>query len=435
MVVPIIGEKKEEARPQLVARSIDNYNSVNKSINPLGLGNFNEEYKERQQEREISYPRQDAWEINDALGRATLGKHIDFESEKEPSHIIQVSGPAGYKKNGYLWTRNLDGSSGGAAPPGSPNILGPDGLTYLQTTPETPIGKESNKNFIENLFDELITGVKESVYLGLLEFPIILRDLATGKINSLGKYADLLSSLYLMGAFAGPIKTYENDIKCDRLEIIYNENFQILGVRSYNIREPTPFIKMLRKGHKDIIPRMGRPVESLNDVRMDELGVLTEYVGVGGARRGLKDIIYDPYYTESETLNWAAHKELSEGGLSTTDLESTIVHFVLSHFVYTNGSAEYKYLGVHQKTGQKIHRIILPPGYGLGLKQWDPQLFGKTLARVLGSYFIMHWPYYGAEKLTDYILPEKFRGRYKKLFGQREINGIFIPSEYVSEKL
>ena len=366
-------------------------------------------------------------EINDAAGPAMLAdRHIQAEKE---SKIIQLAGPAGFKrgKNDYLWTYD----SGGSMPPAPPSNF------YQMGKPGIPQARET-RSFLQIVRDEAVTGIKESAYLTLTEWPSILRRMIFDKISSMGTIPDLLSSLWAMGAYAGPIKNWETDLLYDRLELIINQRHEVLGARTYNVRKPTPLILWLREGQKEIIPRGGRPSE-FSDLDMTREGNLAHFnldhynqngEMLGGVPVGVDNIQYDSFYTESETLDWALHKELKKG-LSPNQVQKDLVQFSLSHYAYTQGSAKLDPLDKHEPTGDYIWRLTLPPASILGITQWDSTLFAKTLTRVIGAYAIMHWPYYAFEKLGGYLhIPEKF----VKNVVQSEVDSVFKPTRYIIDR-
>jgi hypothetical protein len=459
MVVHIIGEKREEAQPRLIERSIDSYSSVSNSINPLNLGNFSDQYKQRQQERYVSYPREGAFEINDALGCAVAAEEsLKPASRKEPVNHKYIKTPDisdGWvlSKGGIYYDKRSEekkiwspGNAGGAAPPGGnyfqAGLAGQTGQAV-----QNPYSQEFISSMFGGLLSEIAFGAKDAIFRSMVEWPMLLRDTLMRKINSMGKLMDYLSSLYTMGADAGAIQRMVDDLRYDRLQLITNEKNELLGVRTYNERPVTDFIKWLRKERMErgepIIPRMGRPLESVDDLKITREGHVAAYnegrigiskrVPLGGLPLTDAEIIYDGFFTESRTLWLATHGEIDEPGISTEQLEKNLIQFILSHYIYSIGRAEKKQLGppVKLEDGREttFYSITLPHGYGLG--QWDSQLFQKTLSRVIGAALITHLPYYAFEKIYQRI-PEHLRGK-KNYITQREVDTIFLTLQpYIS---
>ncbi len=339
--------------------------------------------------------------------------------------------PAGYF--------NLDDSfSGGGAMP-------PPGGNYFQTgqagQPNQP-GQQVHEGFIGSMFkglgNQAIAAVKDSIYRNVTEWPILLRNFAAREIDKLGPVPDLLSSLFYMGWDCGPLqRTIGRDLLYDKLEFIIGDTYkngiyqrrELFGIRLYNERPETEFIKYLRKdspnvkaGKETIVPNKGRPVNGLSDLVISPDGLISGYKTelCGGYPLRAEQIGYDDFYTKSHTLSWATHKESDTPELSKDKLQDGLVTFATDHYIF-DADVQEDEIGTYSLedgTVIKYSRRILP-----SLRRFDGLLFQKTLTRVLAAALITHIPYKLFEKIYERFGLKEFENEVE----QRELDNIFFP--------
>jgi hypothetical protein len=324
---------------------------------------------------------------------------------------------------------NLDDSfsGGGAMPPPGGNYYqaGQPGQPRQPAQQQKPGYTSIFSHMLKGFYDVTIGGVKEGIYDIYTRWPVILRDKLMTKANDMGKIPNFLSSLYAIGADCGPIQRVVDDWD-DRLEIITDGENRVLAIRTYNTRKENGLIRWLRKGKDSIIPRVGRAVESMDDLYFTIEGqVQGVSPGVGGQLLSLDGVQYDDFYGDSDNEYWVTHGESKTSNPGR--FRKNIISFALSHYVYHHGASEVKDLETHPKSG-KITRITLP--YGFSPNQWDSDLALKTYGTAIGIY-ITHFLYALAEKGYE----KAGRKEQAKKIEQSELDRMFIPDMPVIPRL
>jgi hypothetical protein len=302
--------------------------------------------------------------------------------------------------------------------------MSPSGGNYYQTQQNAKEQEPAYTNIFSHMmkgfYDATIGGIKEGVYDIYTRWPLILRDKLMTKANEIGRIPNFLSSLYAMGADCGPLQRVIDDWQ-DILEIYVDQDSNLLGIRTYNPRKETNFLRWLKGGKQNIIPRHGRPVESPNEIIFTHEGQIKGFVPeVGGVPLTMGTVKYDEFYADSDTEYWATHGESKTS--SPAKFRDNMVNFALSHYIYDHGKATVQYIGKHEESGTEATRITLPRGYGI--HQWDHDLALKTFGTAIGIY-VTHFLYAAAEKGYE----KAGRKQQAKKIEQSEIDRMFIPDK------
>jgi hypothetical protein len=293
------------------------------------------------------------------------------------------------------------GSGGAMSPPGGAYYQAKENEQEKEPPKATPV------SMIKDLYTNAIIGAKEGIYKYATQWPILLRNKIMSKFTKKvekpsvkDKILNFISSLYPMGGDCGAIERMLDDWK-DRLEIIIDDDYRVLGFRRYTDRDPNAwYVKLLKKEVIERgqypIPRYGRAAKTVEDFDFNEAGQITGYKRDSDIRGQLlrpDQVRFDDFYWQSDTENIVTHGEAKTS--SPTKFRDNMVQWTLSHYVYTQGSAKKESLGTVKVRGRDVQIFRLDMPYGI--HRFDPALMIKTIGTAIGIY-VTHFLYSALEK-------------------------------------
>jgi hypothetical protein len=291
----------------------------------------------------------------------------------------------------------------------SGGAMSPPGGTYhaKENEQEKVPPKPTPLSMIKDLYTNAVIGAKEGIYKYTTQWPILLRNKIMSKFTKKvekpsikDKVLNFLSSLYPMGGDCGAVERMLDDWR-DKLEIIIDEDYRLLGFRRYTDRDPNAwYVKWLKKEvierGGDPIPRYGRATKSVEDFQFNEQGQITGYKRGSDVRGQLlrpDQIRFDDFYWQSDTENIVTHEEAKTSNPG--KFRDNMVQWTLSHFVYTTGGAKKVPIGSVNVGGRNVQVFRLDMPYGI--HGFDPALLIKTIGTSIGIY-VTHFLYSALEK-------------------------------------
>ncbi|MCX6814592.1 MAG: hypothetical protein NTY20_03020 [Candidatus Aenigmarchaeota archaeon] len=267
----------------------------------------------------------------------------------------------------------------------------PRGSSYQQTKKteeKKPYYKGAFSTKIEGLYKTAVMKFKEYIYRLMTQGPILARDWSIQKINKLGKYFDIGSSIIEAGLYSGAVEITVDDYK-NRLDMYFEEDKKtnkkiIRGFRLWTDRDPkAPYIQILRKEAiergEDAVPRAGKPIK-MEDLNFDDKGRITGFKpgsDVGGELLRLSRIGYDSrYYVDSHAED-VATAYLKEAGADLSRFRQNLLRSTIYYYLNHKGSANVTYLG-ESSTGNPVYSLVFPHS----LEQIDWGLAAYTMFEV-----------------------------------------------------
>ena len=254
------------------------------------------------------------------------------------------------------------------------------------------------EGIIQRLINQTITTVKESAFRIYVTWPIMLRNFISDELNKRGPTVDFATSLLISGWDCAALDREHGDFLKDRIQIFYNDRYELLGARFYDTRKENSFVRWARKdnpavvsGEDKMIPNQGTRAK-FKDLILTREGTISGYSSECGGRilNESELTAYDEFYSRSHTLDWILG-DLKKKNLNLGQIKHHLsILSIINYMTTRNNPAKYEVfdpIKLENGTYTTITSVELPgPGSvdpNLMLLQW-PRVIG---GRIVGKFY------------------------------------------------